>query len=138
MEFSFTGKLPKLKLKLLTIKVTQGSCRENLESGASSPREPPALFIHYQSVPLLCKVFVTVKLYNWEPFRDHCFSVPQISNIGPKLFPSKTDEIFVIFISLITPKHKRQADFMKHTHTQINCTDTQMIQFPTQVNKFTV
>ena len=39
-----------------------GLLQEKLESGASSPREPPGLFIHYESVPLLCKAFVTVKL----------------------------------------------------------------------------
>ena len=35
---------------------------------ASSPRELPE-HVHYQSVPLLCKAFLTVRLFNCEPFR---------------------------------------------------------------------
>ena len=57
--------------------------------------------LHYQSVPLLCKVILTASLFNCEPFRGHCSSYLNISNICPKKLSFMIDEIFTIFISLI-------------------------------------
>ena len=89
---------------------------------ASSPREPLGLL--NMNVPLLCKVLLTTRLLNCEPFRGHCSDL-NISNMDPKdlsfrtdeIFPIfinfikdlsfRTDEIFPIFINFITPKHKR-------------------------------
>ena len=49
--------------------------------------------VHHQSVPLLCKAFLTARLFNCEPFREDCSSDLIISNMYPKDLSFRIDEI---------------------------------------------
>ena len=60
-----------------------------------------------------------------------------ISNMLPKELSYGIDEIFPIFISLVTRKHKRHRQISTKM-AQTDCINAQMNQLPTQVNKFTL
>ena len=83
-----------------------GLLKGKLELDTSSTREPMG-HVHYQSVPFLCKALLTARLFNCEPYRGHCSFDLNISNMHPKDLSFRTDEIFPIFASFKTPKHKR-------------------------------
>ena len=73
--------------------------------------------VHY-CVPLLCKVFLTARLFvsHWSSIRSHCSSKLNIANKHPKELSLGIDEIFLIFSSFITPKHKRCRQISTKTH----------------------
>ena len=63
--------------------------------------------VHHQGVPLLCRALLTARLFNCEPFRGHCSPDLNTFNVHAKDPSFRIDEIFPIFTSFITPKHKR-------------------------------
>ena len=48
-----------------------------------------------KSVPFLCKALLTARLFNCEPFRGHCPSDVNISNMHPRDLSFGIDEIFL-------------------------------------------
>ena len=67
-------------------------------------------------------------MFNCEPFRGHCSSDLNISNVHPKDFSFRIDEIALIFISCITPscspwgRWGSDTTERLHFHFSLSCT----------------
>ena len=59
-------------------------------------------YVHHQSTRLLCKALLIARLA-----ASHCSPDRNTFNTHPKDLAFRTDKIFPIFTSFITPKHKR-------------------------------
>lgn len=101
-----------------------------LELDTSSPREPPDLFIRSQSVPLLCKVLLTARLHNCEPFMGRCFS----DLYAPKELSFGVDEDISHFYKFDNTKNTKDVgEFQQRWHKfqrdeQSNCAQPQLRQ----------
>ena len=62
----------------------------------------------------LCKVLLTTRLFSCDPFRGHYCLILTYLTCTPKIF-LWIGETFPIFISFITPKHKRCTQIPKKT-----------------------
>ena len=77
-------------LEWVAISFSRARIRENRIGCLTSKGAPRP--VHYQSVPRLCKAFLTARLFNCETFRDHCSS-DLISNMHLKDLSFGIDEI---------------------------------------------
>ena len=77
------------------------------------------------------------QIVQFEPFRCHCLFSLSVSNIHHKEFSFGIDEMFPIFIGLITPEHKRHRQISTKLE-QTHCINAQINWFPNQVHKFTI
>ena len=105
----------------------------------SQSREPAGL--------LIIRVFLTFVQRFWLPdclIISNCSSDLNKSNIHPKDLPFWIGEIFPMFISFITPKHKRrrqspmktaQTDSLPHQCIQTNWLSHQVNKLPYKTNE---
>ena len=73
---------------------------------------------------LIDSIFLTSRLYKCEPLRGHCSPYLNISNLYLKELSFRTDEILLVFNSLITQNTKDIGKFLQRWHRFHHwCTD---------------
>ena len=96
---------------------------------ASSPREPLGLFITRVFLSFVKRLW----LLDHEPFRAHCSSDLNISNVHPKDLSFVIAESFPTFIHCIMPNPEDPDRFQQNWHQQIQHWCIQMNWSPDQV-----
>ena len=86
------------------VKVIWDNCGET-RIGCLKSKGTPGL-VPYWSVPLLCKMFLTARLFVSHSEAIAPLNITYLINT-PKELSFAIDEIFPSFASFITPKHKR-------------------------------